>query len=90
MNEAGYILIFSPTALEDIEYFKKTGHKKILQKIERLLNELIIHPQTGTGKPEKLKFELSGYWSRRISKEHRLIYRIEGSKVFILSLRGHY
>ncbi len=55
-----------------------------------LLNEIAEHPYEGTGKPESLKYELSGYWSRRITKEHRLIYEVDGDRVLILSAKGHY
>ena len=90
MTKSIYTLVFSSTALNDLEYFKKSGNKKVLLKIARILDELTVHPDKGTGKPEKLKFELSGYWSRRINKEHRLIYRYDDQKVYILSLKGHY
>lgn len=55
-----------------------------------LLNEIAEYPYEGTGKPEFLIYELSGYWSRRITKEHRLIYEIDGDRVLILSTKGHY
>ncbi len=90
MNKSIYSLVFSTTALDDLEYFKKSGNKKVLLKIARILEELTLHPDKGTGKPERLKFELSGYWSRRINKEHRLIYRFDDRKVYIVSLKGHY
>lgn len=60
-------------ALEDIAKHKKSGDKKILNKIAKLLEELRIHPRTGIGQPEKLKNNLEGFWSRRINKKHRLI-----------------
>jgi toxin YoeB len=69
---------------------KKTGNKAVLKKLLTLLEELVQHPFSGTGKPEPLKHGLSGMWSRRINKEHRLIYEIEGDIVFILSAKGHY
>jgi toxin YoeB len=69
---------------------KKTGNKAVLKKLLTLLEELEQHPFSGTGKPEPLKFELSGMWSRRINKEHRLIYEVEDDVVFILSAKGHY
>ncbi len=69
---------------------KKSGNKAILKKILILLNELAEHPFEGTGKPESLKYEFSGYWSRRINQEHRLIYEIDGDRVLILSAKGHY
>ena len=76
----------------DIEKFKKSGDKKSLIKIDKLLNELREHPTTGTGKPEKLKYYDIPTWSRRINDKHRLIYRIQEDKilVLILSFWGHY
>jgi toxin YoeB len=82
----------TPQAIEDIERHKKSGDKKILIKIDRLLNELREHPTTGTGKPEKLKYFDAPTWSRRINDKHRLVYRIEDKKiiVLVLSFWGHY
>ena len=55
-----------------------------------LLNELSEHPFEGTGKPEALKHQLSGMWSRRINQEHRIVYEVIGDIIFIYSLKGHY
>ena len=68
------------------------GKKKTLLKIAALLEELCEHPTTGTGKVEQLKGDLEGYWSRRINKASRLIYKIEEDiiTVFVISLKGHY
>ena len=87
-----YELELTDEANSDIEKFKKSGDKKSLIKIDKLLNELREHPTTGTGKPEKLKYYKIPTWSRRISDNHRLIYRIQDEKVIvlILSLWGHY
>ena len=76
----------------DIEKFKKSGDKKSLVKIDKLLNELREHPTTGTGKPEKLKYYDIPTWSRRINDKHRLIYRIQEDKILVLviSFWGHY
>ena len=76
----------------DIEKFKKSGDKKSLVKIDKLLNELREHPTTGTGKPEKLKYYDITTWSRRINDKHRLIYRIQEDKILVLviSFWGHY
>ena len=60
------------------------------KKINRLLGETLRTPFEGTGKPEPLKGKYSGYWSRRITKEHRLIYRVENNALEILSCMGHY
>ena len=62
----------------------------MLNKILTLLDELTEHPFTGTGKPEQLKHDFSGYWSRRINKEHRLIYSVLEDVVYINSAFGHY
>jgi toxin YoeB len=85
-------LILKPKAQEDRDFFKRSGNKPLMKKIQRLLEELELHPETGTGKPEKLKENLSGYWSRRITDEHRIIYTIdnENRQVEIYSLRDHY
>ena len=87
-----YVLEFSENALADIEKHKQSGDKSVLKKIEKLLNELMEHPTKGTGKPEQLKHELAGLYSRRINQKHRLIYSInnEKSSVLILSAWSHY
>ena len=59
-------------------------------RIRRLLKEAGRGPEEGIGKPERLKFQLTGYWSRRISQEHRLVYGIEGGNIVVLSCRYHY
>jgi toxin YoeB len=85
-----YHLDFSNQAKNDIEFYKKSGNKVILKKLFTLLNELTEHPFEGTGKPEALKYNLTGYWSRRINQEHRLVYEVIENAVFIHSARGHY
>ena len=83
-------IIYSPTAKNDLEYWRKSGNKSIQKKISSLLLSIIETPFSGVGKPEALKHELSGYWSRRINREHRLIYKVIDQSVVIYSLRGHY
>jgi toxin YoeB len=85
-----YHLDFTDKAKEDIAAHKKAGNKTVLNKLLTLLNELSEHPFTGTGKPEPLKHDLKGKWSRRINQEHRLVYEITDTIVFILSAKGHY
>lgn len=85
-----FLLEFSNQAKLDVEYFKKTGNKTILNKLFALSSELIVHPFEGTGKPEALKHHLSGMWSRRINKEHRIIYEVIDDVVLIHSVKGHY
>jgi toxin YoeB len=81
---------FTQQALADIDKHKKAGNKALLNKLESILGELYQHPFTGTGKPEPLKHNLTGYWSRRINKEHRLVYQVTDNIVYISSLYGHY
>jgi toxin YoeB len=83
---------FKQGAIDDVEYWKLTGNKKIQAKISELLISIALTPEKGIGKPEKLKGNLSGFWSRRIDKEHRIVYKIdkEEQKVTIISLKGHY
>lgn len=77
-------------AQEDLAYWQKHNNRSILKKIRSLIESILEDPHTGVGKPEPLKHSLSGYWSRRINQEHRIVYLIEGETVFILSLKGHY
>lgn len=85
-----YILKFSEKTDEDLLFHKKSGNKIILKKIVSFLEEIAEHPYTGTGKPEPLKYDLSGKWSRRINQEHRLVYEVLESIVKIHSAKGHY
>jgi len=77
-------------ARKDIVFWKKSGQKQIMTRITILLNDIQKHPYSGTGKPEELKYELSGWWSRRIDREHRLIYRVINDEIHVLSMRYHY
>jgi len=83
-------IIYKSEALIDIEYWKSTGNKKIQNKISVLIEDINAHPETGIGKPEQLKYELTGKWSRRIDKCNRIVYEIGENQINILSLRGHY
>jgi len=87
-----YKLVLTPEAERHLDEWRKSGQKKTLLKIAALLEELCEHPTTGTGKVEQLKGDLEGYWSRRINKASRLIYKIEENiiTVFVISLKGHY
>ena len=84
------ILEFTKQADDDLEYFKKTGNIQAVKKIKELLHSIVLNPFIGVGQPEPLKYSLSGSWSRRINKEHRLIYKVDGDVVYVISLRGHY
>ncbi len=87
-----YIVEISSIAEEHIKIFKKSGQKILLKKIEKLIDELEIHPFEGTGKPEPLKGNLLGKWSRRIDQKHRLIYQVFEDEVLVevISAYGHY
>jgi len=81
---------FTLIASEDLKYFKKSGNTIVLKKIRSLLESIQESPYTGIGKPEALKYEQSGNWSRRINREDRLIYEIRSGIIIVHSLRGHY
>lgn len=87
-----YALEFTDLAVEHIQQWKKEGNLSAQRKISALLRELQEHPAEGTGQVEQLRFDLAGFWSRRINKEHRLLYRIdeENKVVTIVRLKGHY
>lgn len=85
-----YHIDFTDQAKVEIEYHRKSGNKLLLRKLFVLLGEISEHPFEGTGKPEALKHLLSGLWSRRINKEHRIIYSVLDDVVSILSVKGHY
>ena len=82
-------LIFSDKAWEEYMYWQNTD-KQILKKINQLIKDIKREPFEGIGKPEPLKYELSGFWSRRISDEHRLIYEVSESYIAIVSCWFHY
>ena len=82
-------LIFRPTAWEQF-LFWQAADKATVRKINGLIKECLRHPFEGTGKPEPLKGDLAGCWSRRIDREHRLVYRIVNEDLEILSCRYHY
>ncbi|TZF80916.1 Txe/YoeB family addiction module toxin [Pedobacter sp. BS3] len=83
-------IIYMPQAVADLKYWRKTGNKAIQKKIAQLLEAIEENPYAGIGKPEVLKHELSGKWSRRINKEHRIVYDVIGTDIRIFFLRGHY
>jgi len=82
-------LIFSENAWGDYLYWQRTD-RRILERINKLIREIQRSPFEGTGKPEPLKHALSGYWSRRINDEHRIVYKIESNSLMIAQLRYHY
>ncbi|MBE7178290.1 MAG: Txe/YoeB family addiction module toxin [Mucilaginibacter polytrichastri] len=87
-------VIYAPKAIKDLEFWRKSGNKIIQTRITKLILDIQKSPFKGIGKPEPLKHELAGNWSRRINNEHRIIYTISENNqitiLSILSLRGHY
>lgn len=81
--------LFSDESWNNYLYWQATD-KKMIKRINELLKDISKTPFSGVGKPEALKFNLSGYWSRRINSEHRLVYKIENNCIIILSCRYHY
>lgn len=81
--------IFVDESWEDYLYWQKTN-KKILKKINQILKDISRNPYTGIGKPEPLKYKYSGFWSRRIDGEHRLIYMVRNDEILIAKCRFHY
>ena len=82
-------IIFLTPGWEDYLYWQKTD-KKMLKKVNELIRQCQRTPFEGIGKPELLRGNLSGWWSRRINQEHRLVYRIDNRGLFILQCRKHY
>lgn len=82
-------LIFSENAWEEYLYWQ-SADKKIAKRINNLIRDIQRVPYEGIGKPEPLKHALSGYWSRRINDEHRIVYKVENDAVLIAQLRYHY
>lgn len=82
-------LIWSEKSWEDYLYWQKTD-KQVLKKINQLIKDIKRNPFDGLGKPEPLKHQFSGFWSRRITDEHRLVYEITENSLWIASCRYHY
>lgn len=82
-------LTFSTTAWGNYLYWQNTD-KKMLKRINALIKDISRSPYEGIGKPEPLKHGLAGYWSRRITDEHRIVYRYQNDAIFIAQLRYHY
>ena len=85
-------IVLLPQTQKDRDYWKKSGNKAIMERISALLKDIMEHPYTGIGKPEPLKYDLAGKWSRRINAEHRLIYSVNENiiTVYVFSMRYHY
>ena len=82
-------IVFAEKAWEDYLYWQKT-EKKLLKRTNELIKAIIRDPFEGIGKPEPLKHGLSGYWSRRINDEHRLVYKLTDDSLLIAQCRFHY
>ena len=82
-------LVFEPSAFQDFTAWA-TQDKRVFRRIVTLLKDIQRSPFQGIGKPEPLKHNLSGYWSRRITQEHRLVYKITNDELIIISCRYHY
>lgn len=82
-------LVFAENAWEDYLYWQRSD-KKLLKRINTLIKDIQREPFDGIGKPEPLKHALSGYWSRRINDEHRIVYKIDNDSVIIAQLRYYY
>lgn len=80
---------FTKRGWEHYTYWQETD-RKLLKKVNALIKECSRTPYEGTGQPEPLKHELSGWWSRRIDREHRLVYRVEDDALLIAQCRNHY
>lgn len=82
-------IIFSTQSWEDYLYWQRTD-KRILKRINGLIKDIRREPYKGKGKPEPLRHALSGYWSRRINEQHRIVYKVKEDSLFIAQLRYHY
>lgn len=81
---------FTPEAKKEFDYWVKSGDKAILKRIGLLIASIEKDPYMGIGKPEPLRHNLSGKWSRRITLEHRMVYKAERNTITLYSLKGHY
>lgn len=83
------LIIFTQNAWEDYTYWQSVD-KKLVKKIYELLKDIKRNPFDGIGKPEALKYDLAGYWSRRIDHEHRLVYQVKDASILVYACRFHY
>ena len=82
-------IVFSKNAWEDYTSWL-TEDRSVLKKINELIREIERTPYSGKGKPESLKYDLAGFWSRRIDREHRLVYQVRDNEIQVYSCRFHY
>ncbi|MEO1053248.1 MAG: Txe/YoeB family addiction module toxin [Bacteroidota bacterium] len=83
------VITFTENAWDDYLYWQKID-KKMTKKINELLKDIKRSPFSGIGKPEPLKYDLAGYWSRRIDQEHRLVYQVNENELLVYACRYHY
>ncbi|WP_117193529.1 Txe/YoeB family addiction module toxin [Rhizobium terrae] len=92
-SKGSFLLVWDPEAWRDYIYWQETDPKIVL-RVNELIKDTLRHPFEGIGKPEPLRNQLKGHWSRRITQEHRLVYRVESSgdqpRLVILQCRFHY
>lgn len=89
VDDTDISIVFSRQAWEDYQYWVKTD-RKIAGRIARLIEDCLRKPFEGIGNPEPLKYELAGYWSRRITKEHRLVHTVKNGRCRVIQCRYHY
>jgi len=82
-------LKLTPHAKQDLVYWKQKDSQRY-NKIKRMLEQICMTPKIGIGKPEGLKYKWSGYWSRRIDRENRLVYKFDDNLVYLVQAKGHY
>lgn len=82
-------ITLTTAALKDLDYFK-ANQPKLVERIKQLVADCAMTPTSGIGKPEPLRYALTGYWSRRINREHRLVYTFTDDELIIIALRYHY
>ena len=83
------VVAFSRQAWADYQYWVQND-RKVARRIARIVADCVRHPFEGIGNPEPLKHELAGYWSRRITKEHRFVYKVENGRCIVVQCRYHY
>jgi toxin YoeB len=83
------MISFQKRAWEDYLYWQ-ASNKSVLAKVNKLIKDISRNPYEGIGKPEPLRYELAGYWSRRIDEEHRITYKITDTQIIIVQCRHHY
>jgi toxin YoeB len=81
---------FTLRAHKELQDWKKSGNTKVINRITELTASILESPFTGIGKPEPLKHQYAGKWSRRINREHRYVYEVRTEVVYVFSLKGHY